>query len=372
MPSRVHTCVFLRVRRLACAAFGPAAAFVRAGFSAKFYASAAAIVLAWFFLWAATAARSDEPAYDTVGAIEGEAISVQGPLNIEVVRGQTRTILRSGSDVRVNSGQARIDLVEGGQIAICGPAHLSVLKSVNLLTLALDTGTIHAHIEHQPVLTIYTAQLQAKLIAIGDAPQDALIGFDTAGAMCIRATSGAVRVEQQLTAQSVIVPQGADILVTDGQLDTLRSGAAHCFCELQLANAAAPPLPEVSRLATPREIHEAEAERSKAPSPTQKPAPAKEEPVYQIFMPPLSYDATAKVQRDDFDPQLIVLVRRVRVRPTLIFHGRVEGEPLVARNAAPASAVSNPPAPSQPPQKNPQMSDTFMNRVRAFFHRLFS
>src|SRR5216683_1572214 len=72
----------------------------------------------------------------------------------------------------------------------------------------------------------------------------------------------------------------------------------------------------------------------------------------------LSYDASAKVQRDDFDPQLIVLVRR----------GRVEGEPLVAKTAAPASAVSNPPVPSAPPQKNPQTNDSVMNRVRAFFH----
>jgi hypothetical protein len=375
LPCRVHTHTWFGVRRLVDAAFGfgHAALFARARASAKLYACAAAIVLACFSLWAASAARPDEPAYDTVGAIEGEAISVQGPLKIEVVQGRTRTILRSGSDIRVKSGDARIDLVEGGQIAICGPAHLSVLKSVNLLTLALDTGTIHAHIEHAPTLTIYTAQLQAKLIPIGDAPQDALVGFDAAGAMCIRATSGAVRVEHQLTAQSVIVPQGADILVSDGQLDTVRSSAGHCSCEVQLAKTAPPPPQiEVSRLAAPTEIQEAQTERSKAPSPAQKPIPAKEDPVYQVFMPPLSYDATAKVQPDNFDPQLIVLVRRIRVRPTLIFRGSVEGEPLLAKNAAPASAVSNPPATSAPPQKNPQTSNTVMNRVRAFFHWLFS
>ncbi len=377
MSSRIHTCVFFGVRRLVCAAFGQAAAFARAGYSAKFYTCSAAIVLACFSLWAAAAARPDEPAYDTVGAIEGEAISVQGPLNIEVVQGHTRTILRSGSDIRVNSGQARIDLVEGGQIAICGPAHLSVLKSVNLLTLALDTGIIHAYIERQPVLTIYTAQIQAKPMAISDAPQDALVGFDQTGAICIRAETGAVRVEQQLTAQSIIVPQGGDILVTDGRLDTLRSSAGHCSCELQLAKTSPPPPQiEVSRLATPEEIQKTNSEAAKTSPPAPKPV-AKEDPVYQVFMPPLSYDASASVQRDYFDPQLIVLVRRVRVRPTLIFQGRVEGESRVAKNSVPASVASNPSATSappnpQPPQKNPQTSVTLMDRVRAFFHRLFS
>lgn len=328
-------------------------------------------------------AHTDEPTSDTVGAITGEAIAVQGPMNVDVVQGQIKTILRSGSDIRVKSGQAQIELVEGGRISICGPAHLSVLKSGASLTLALDSGTVHAYIEHAPALTIYTAQIQAKPIAIGDAPQDTLAGFDTSGAMCIRAISGAVRVEQQLTAQSVVVPQGADILVTNGQLDTLRSGVGHCSCDFQVVKAA-PPRPasaqpaqteEVSRLATPKEIQEVEAERSKVPANSLKPAPATDEPVYQVFMPPLSYDAGAKVQRDNFDPQFIVLVRRARVRPTLIFQGRVEGEALVAQATPPANAVPStvPAKPAaQTPPANAQNNDTVMNRVRAFFHRLFS
>ena len=327
--------------------------------------------------------RTDQPSYDTVGAIEGEDVSVQGPQNIEVVQGRTRTILRSGSDVRVKSGQARIDLVEGGQIAVCGPAHLSVLKSVNLLTVALDTGTIHARIERQPTLTIYTAQIQAKPIAIGDAPQDALVGFDQTGAMCIRADSGAVRVEQQLTAQTIIVPQNGEVLITNGQLEGLHSGVTHCSCELQLAKTltATPPQNEVTRLPTSEEMQEASRLASKAPEPSlapSRPAPpkpvAKEGPVYQVFMPPLSYDASAKVQRDNFDPQLIVLVRRVRVRPSLVFQGSVKDAPAVARNTSPATPAKTPEPPQsqQTQQKNQQTNTSVFARIRAFFRSLFS
>jgi hypothetical protein len=328
-------------------------------------------------LYLPPSARTDQPSYDTVGAIEGEAISVQGPLNIEVEQGRTRTILRSGSDIRVKSGQAQIDLIEGGHIAVCGPAHLSVLKSVNLLTLALDTGMIHAHIEGpQPALTIYTAQILAKLFAIGDAPQDALVGFDQTGAMCIRADRGAVRVEQQLTAQSIVVPQSGEVLITNGQLESLRSGVTHCSCELQLAKTVAPTSPqtEVSRLPTPEEMQKANMEAAKASAEVAKTPAAipklaeKDAPVYQVFMPPLTYDASAKVQHDNFDPQLIVLVRRVRVRPTLIFQGRVEGASVVAQNSA-----IPPAAPAvQTPSANPKKDDSLISRVRAFFHRLFS
>jgi hypothetical protein len=362
-------------------------------------------------LYLAPSARTDQPSYDTVGTIEGETISVQGPMNIEVIQGRTRTILRSGSDIRVNSGQARIDLVEGGQIAVCGPAHLSVLKSINLLTLALDTGIIHARIPGaQPALTIYTAQLQAKPFAISDAPQDALVGFDPAGAMCIRADSGAVRVEQQLTAQSIIVPQNGEVLITNGQLENLSSGVTHCACELQLAKTQtpAPSQAEASRLPTTEEMQKANAELARPTAESAKPnveaanpdAPksntyvaksnaegtkpskagtnaaatpkpaANDGPVYQVFMPPLSYDANAKVQPDNFDPQLIVFVRRVRVRPALVFQGSVKDAPTPA-----ASPKSPEPASQQKQQatpKSPPPTPSIFDRVRDFFHKLFA
>ena len=39
----------------------------------------------------------DKPAGDSVGTIEGDAIALQGPMNVEVVHGQVKTMLRSGN-----------------------------------------------------------------------------------------------------------------------------------------------------------------------------------------------------------------------------------------------------------------------------------
>jgi hypothetical protein len=324
-------------------------------------------------LYFTPAAHTDQPSSDTIGAIDGQAISVSGPMSVDVVDGQMKTVLRSGSDIRVNSGQAHIELVEGGQVSICGPAHLSVLKSTGFLTLALDTGIIHAHIEHAPALTIYTAQLQAKSIPIGDLPEDMLVGFDPTGAMCIRAQSGAIRVEQQLASQNIVIPQGGDVLISNGQLETLRNVEGHCACELPLAKSP-PPLTEISRLASPQEIEKSKTElKPLADAP--KPA-AKEEPIYQVFMPPLSYDSTAKEQRDNFDPQLIVLVRRVRVRPTLVFQGTVKDAPATEKTAqrsvAPTSVAMTAQRIEQAPQKNPVTPTSTIDRVRAWFRKLLS
>ncbi len=334
----------------------------------------------------AAIAASDQPAGDSVGVIEGEDFSVTGPMSVDIVGGQTKTILRSGSDVQVKSGQARISLVEGGQISICGPAHFSVLKSGGSLTVALQSGAIHAMLLQAPELTVYTAQIQAQALAIGENPREILVGFENPGTMCIRTYRGALRVEQQLSGQSVIVPQGEDVLLVNGQIDVMKNGAGHCRCELQvtkaapirpLGNAASGTTNAVAEPAAPVESA-APAESasgqtvqpsSVAPQTAEKPAApaANEEPIYHVDMPPLRFDANARVQPAP-DPELMVMVRRVRVRPALVFRGRVEDSPKVkAALPAPAvAAVSKPAHPSSPPARS-----STMQRVRAFFHRIW-
>ena len=317
-------------------------------------------------LWAVTA--DDPPLADTVGAIEGEAISVQGPMSVNTANGQVKTVLRSGSEVNVKSGQAHIELVEGGNITICGPARLSLLKSGGSLTIALNSGTIHAHIEGQPALTVYTAQIQAHPIAIGNGPQDVLVGLEASGAMCIRAGKGAVRIEQQLTGQSLLIPQNGDVSLTNGQLESVRAATGQCNCELQMSAKQPSVSTQVSALAPSDELKKKSGDpKPAAPSPVPAPPAEKDGPIYQVFMPPLSYNASAKVQQD-YDPKLIVLVRRARVRPTLIFQGKVEGDPVVAR-ATPAPSALNGQRPDAA-KKLPE--DSTWDRVRTFFHKIWS
>ncbi|HEX8766058.1 MAG TPA: hypothetical protein VF740_12910 [Candidatus Acidoferrum sp.] len=313
-------------------------------------------------------ARSDEPITDSVGIIDGAAVAVTGPMRIDVSHGLPRTVLRSGSDVIVKSGTARLDLTDGGTISICGPAHFSVLKVGNQLTLALDTGTIHLSIEHGPTVTVYTPLLQIQPIAIGDGPQDALVGFDAAGAMCVRAYRGAVRLEQQLTSQNIVVPQSSDILLVNGELDGLRSGGDRCTCDPQLTKHSSPPHLEVIPPAAPTEEANAKPLGSGeiiSPLPVDKPA-AKEPPIYEILVPPLIYNANAEVQ-PEVDTSQIVVLRRVRVRPTLIFQGRVEGD-LAASDPPPAA----PATPKPGAQSKSPANDSVVDRMVHFVRKLWS
>jgi len=305
------------------------------------------------------ALRSDEPSTELVGVIDGESIAVEGPMKVEVVRNEVRTTLRSGSDVRVKAGGARVDLVEGGSLAICGPAHFSVLKSHGSLTVALDSGVIRLRLGKEPAVTVYTPQIQAKPIAIGDGPQDLAVGLDPGGTMCLRANLGAIRLEQQLTGQTLIVPQSANVALNDGQIDSLRPGGAHCICEPPAHKV---PPPELSTVASTEEVR-----ARKATAPKSEPPAPKEEPIYKVYMPPLAYDAAAKVQPEP-DPRLIVLARRVRVRPTLIYQGRVEGEAVAAAVPAPVPA----PAPRAAQPQNTAPPEGVMGRLKSFIRRLWN
>jgi hypothetical protein len=307
------------------------------------------------------AARAEQTSGEAVGTITGESIVVSGPMTLETAHGRARTMLHNGSDVRVKAGTARIDLVEGGQVAVCGPAHFSVLKSAGTLMLAMDTGTIRIHAGARPAITVYTPQVQARPVAIGGGEMDALIGMDAGGTVYARAAAGAIRLEQQLTGQSLVVPQGGDVQMTNGQMDMLHTGDARFACEIQ---AAAPEAAEVSLIAPAEEL------RAKKNVSTRENA-AREEPVYEVFMPPLVFNAGAAVQPEP-DARMIVMVRRVRVRPTLIYQGRVEGEAVTeaAQVAPPAPEIAAPVVVAAPPA--PKAAPSFAARVRELWRRLWS
>jgi hypothetical protein len=318
-----------------------------------------------------------EPQGEIIGTVEGQAIAVKGPMSVQVVGNEVKTLLRSGVDIRVKSGRARIILTDGSTIAVCGPAHISMLKSGNALTIALDTGTIHARVAGNLTLNVFTAQILAKTVAIGDGPQDFLVGFDTPGLMCVRAGLGALRLEEQFGGQSVMVPQGGDITLGNGQLQNIHSNSGLCACEAfdQVPAPSAAIGPEISALATTEEIKRDSVPRKPAlqtaasPRAPDLPRVPAVEPTYQVFMPPLRYDASAKIQ-DEPDPKLIVLVRRVRVRPTLIFQSRVQGDPLPVAQTSLSAAKSKQEAAA--PKSSAPASSSVVDRVKTFFKSLWT
>jgi len=269
-----------------------------------------------------------------VGRLYGDDVTVQGAVSFETENGRSTALLASGSDITVRAGRARIELTAGGEIAICGPAHLTLLESGGAITLALDYGQVRPQVDAQVALTVYTPMIVATPVAIGAGARDLTLGLDQQGAMCALTARGAVRIEQQFGGESVLLPQGGEINLTGGQLGTLRSVAGSCDCELLVTRNTAPRQIEVSvpvRPAAPR-----------TPPTAPPPPPRTEEPIYRVYMPPLIFDAASPEPPPDPDPAGILMVREAQPLPELYFQGQVEPSAEAAADYSPPQRVVSP------------------------------
>jgi hypothetical protein len=346
----------------------------RATSSARRRAAFALLLAAWCAL--ALAAQSPTP--DSIGNIEGDDLLVQGAPNEAMVVKQGVTPLDSGASITVRSGQALIQLGDGGEIGVCGPAHFSVVQAGTALTLALDYGRVHPKLPPSTSIVIFTPLISATPIAIGQQQRDLIVGLASSGAMCVTSSQGAVRIAQQLSDESVLVPQGGAISLADGELAPAAPAGA-CSCEVQLARNAPPAPPfvippevETTEAVQPSQLSAPARPVDSAPPPPAAPVASadNDQPVYQVFMPPLTFNADSPASSTDPTPQIILIVRSARVHPGAIFAGVVEAEDLPLANS-PVSSVAPARAQQSPGRTAAPARPGVYQRVRNYLRNLF-
>jgi hypothetical protein len=313
-----------------------------------------------------------------VGRIEGDDLDVVTKTPTGIETDAAPTVVASGSDVTLRSGHALLLLNAGGEISICGPAHFKLIKSSGAVTLALDYGRVHPSLESGDAFSIYTPTIVATTIAIAGGSRDMTLGLQQSGEMCVLTTRGAMRVEPQFSdqSQSMIIPQGGTASLVGGQIESLQADASACTCDFPRAHMEAPksepptaphslPSLDISSLAPPLPPQSKRIQNTPPPS-----APA-EEPVYTVLMPPLSFNANSPeppagpAPAPTPAPETILLVREVRLRPSVEFRGHI--------NPAPAQAVAvhvSPPAPAPADDRPAEPQPGIFDRVRNFFRKL--
>jgi hypothetical protein len=256
-----------------------------------------------------------------------------------------------------------VSLDAGGEISVCGPAHFKLIKSAGAVTLALDYGRVHPSLNSTETFTVYTPTIIATPISISGGARDTTVGLDQSGEMCVLTARGAMRVEPQFSEQSLIVPQGGTATLVGGQIESLHGDVAACSCDFPRANLKQPQpssRPEISALSHPILPERTKTEDSPAPT-----AP-REEPVYTVLMPPLSFNANAPAPPPEPSPETILLVREVRLSPAVVFHGHVNPAPVEEVAETPVTPAPQKPAETQPAEAQPGILD----RMRNFFRKL--
>ncbi len=353
-----------------------------------------ALLLCCGFLSAQTQEQTPAAAA-ALGQVVGGDISVIGPSN-PVMNGSTPTIeFSGGSTIVVHSDKARVEFVGGGELDVCGPAKFTVLSSGQALTVALSFGRVHARFDASRPIVIYTPLLIATPMSIGDRPRDATMGLTNTGTMCVLAAHGAVRLQNQLSGETVIVPQPSEVLLQGTSLGTLPAAAGQCRCDFDdssakqvtpLAPAAtpasatavapdseksvptlAPPSPKqmaparatspgsappegpVSHPQTPNpppvaKNLPAQAAQSPALPAAQTAAP---QPILKITLPPIGYDAkSATATAEPLSVATLMLAQEAVVEPEWVFHGTVVA-PAEERGVASAQTPTNAPQPKK-------------------------
>ena len=322
----------------------------------------------------------------TIGRVEGRDISVEGGAAASSGNAVSSPsiFVSNGSVVTVHSGQAHMVLSGGGYIDICGPAKFTLLQSGGAITLALNFGRMHVILPLATALRIFTPTIVATPLDISGGHRDITVGLDLSDSLCVLATSGALRLEQQFSGEILDVPQLGEFFLASGKLVPVAGTPGSCHCDQAPTYAAAPPpaLPENVLNAKPTVAQTPPA----APPPAADPEPAPEPlvsvgvledanqahptaaatksvapeappvsiPEYKIVMPPLTFSANSPEPPPDPTPDMIMLVRVARAERDWQFTGHVVAPHIedVAQRSTASSAQPQPaPQPAQKPQK---------------------
>ena len=345
----------------------------------------AVLFLAFVSLLAgAQASRGQQAPPGAIGRVEGNDVSVDngttGDSSPTSATPGSPSFVFNGSVLTVHDGKARLTLVAGGQVDICGPAKFTLLQSGPSITLALNFGRIHLQLPASTPLRIFTPTMIATPLDIGGASRDITAGLDMNDSLCVLATSGAIRLEQQFTGAGLIVPQSGEFFLSAGNLVPVAGTPGSCECTPMHVQSLPPPQIPVMGVTSRDQLNVEQYPSESAPTPappkappietaakapppepnvqlrvlagandshptlpapkeTAPPPPVVSMPEYKIILPPLVYSASSAPAPPE-DPELgaVLLVRTVHVEPDYQFTGHVEAPHLetVSQKSSPS------------------------------------
>jgi hypothetical protein len=344
--------------------------------------------------------RAQQMPAGAIGHVEGNDISVESgaPSGAAAANPAPGGYVFNGSMVTVHDGKARLVLAVGGEVDVCGPAKLTLLESGGAITLALDFGRIHLQLLRGTSLRIFTPTIIATPLDIGGEARDITAGLDMNDSLCVLATSGAIRLEQQFTGEGIVVPQAGEFFLNSGKLVPMAGAPGSCACTAMHAQSAPPPqipvlgISSSARLEPPPQPAESAPATAtpvqKSPEPTPEPdvqlrvlaqaedihpivPPAKDAapppvppdamPQYKIIMPPLGFSASSPTAPADPPMDAVLLVRTVHVEPEYEFTGHVEAPRMASLDQGNASS---------PGAQSAKNSNSSGNKKEGFWARL--
>jgi hypothetical protein len=280
----------------------------------------------------ATTSPAQTPPPETVGRIEGRDISVDGGTAAGSAASSSASgiFVTNGSVVTVHSGHARMTLVAGGQVGICGPAKFTLLQSGDAITLALNFGRVEVQLPVKSALRVFTPTIIATPLDISGGARDVAVGLNLDDSLCVRATSGAIQLEHQFSGEKLIVPQAGEFFLNAGQLLPVAGTPGSCECDAADSSPIVVPAPSV-----PPEFAVVASRPSAPAQPAAAPLPAPDLAFDSAPAAALASRQPALIQKPEPDFDLEALARASEAHPM-----------PPPKNIAPSRETIQPPEPT--------------------------
>src|ERR1700685_3640900 len=222
--------------------------------------------------------RGQQPPPGAVGRVEGMDVSVDNGTTADnssaaAAAPGSPSFVCSGSVLTVHDGKARLTLLAGGQVDVCGPAKFTLLQSGTSITFALNFGRIHLQLPARTPPRMFTPTMIATPLHIGGASRESTAGLDMNDSLCVVASSGAIRLEQQFTGAGLIVPQGGEFFLAAGNLVPVAGAPGSCECTPMHAQSLPPPQIPVMGVTSQDQLNVEQYPSEAAPAPAPAPAP---------------------------------------------------------------------------------------------------
>ena len=341
------------------------------------------------FCFSPAETQAQNPPPGAVGRVEGRDITVENgtAAGVGTATSPPGIYVLNGSVVTVHSAKAKMMLFAGGKVAICGPAKFTVLLSGDAITLALNFGRVRVDLPAKTALRVFTPTIIGTPLDISGGSRDVTIGLNLDDSLCLLATSGAIRLENQFSDEKLIVPQAGEFFLNAGKLLPVAGTPGSCKCQAEEPAAPPPPAPlpafadtpppsispsAVVAVARPPVESQPAVERNveysilanandehpimqpvKDKAPDASPVSA---PVYTVVLPPLTFFANSPAPPPDPGPDMVLLIREARVSPEWEFSGHVAAPEFVqdvrrALGQGPTAANSQSPVTDQATEK---------------------
>lgn len=298
----------------------------------------------------------------------------------------------------------------GGELDVCGPAKFTVLGSGEALTIALSFGRVHLRFNALRPVIIYTPLILATPISVSGQPRDLTLALANSGAMCFLAAHGAFRLQNQLTGESIIVPQPSEVLLQGSSFANLPAATGRCRCEFNepvaktgapASSLSTPPLPQrtpanATAISPRPSVENSVASASpllsrpiRPLSPKSQPeprvahgtlaSPAPRQPVLPpgqttavrkvptVTLPPIGYDVKGPAGASEpLSVATLMLAKETVIQPRWIFHGLIIAPAKKIQSAGISKSQAHA-KPSHAPRPRKPSKRSFWTKLLDFF-----